>query len=81
MNCFDKIFTCVNNGRETIIVTRIPRKTTIRQISSLQLKRDVRKGCKAFVVNVTDEEHINNEYKLKLEDIPILRGYSDVFPE
>ena len=47
----------------------------------MQLKRFVRKGCKAFAVTITDEEHINNEDKLKLEDIPILRGYSDVFSE
>ena len=47
----------------------------------MQLKRVVRKGCKAFVVTVINEEHTNNEDKLKLEDIPILRGYSDVFLE
>ena len=43
--------------------------------------RVVRKGFKAFVVTVTNEEHINNEDKLKLEDIPIMKGYSDVFSE
>ena len=47
----------------------------------MQLKRALRKGCKAFVVTVINEEHINNEDKLKMEDIPILRGYSDVFSE
>ena len=30
---------------------------------------------------MTDKEDINNEDKLKLEDIPILRGYLYVFPE
>ena len=81
LNCFDKTFTCVNNEGETVTITGIPRKTTIRQISALQLKRAVRKGCKSFAVTVTDEEHINNEDKLKLEDIPILKGYSNVFQE
>ena len=81
MNCFDKTFTCVNNEGETIIVIRTPRKTTIRQISSLQLKRVVWKGCKSFVVTIINEEHSNNEDKQKLEDIPILRGYLDVLPE
>ena len=28
---------------------------------------------------ITNEEDLNKENKLKLEDIPILRGYSDVF--
>ena len=78
---FDKTFTCINNEGETINVRGIPRKTSIRQISSLQLKRAVRKGCKSFAVTVINEEHTNNEDKLKLEDIPILKRYSDVFPE
>ena len=55
LNCFDKTFTCVNNEGETITVIGIPRKTTIRQISTLQLKRVVRKGCKAFVVTVINK--------------------------
>ena len=65
LNYFDKTFTCLNNEGEKIIVKGIPRKTTIRQISALQLKRYVWKGCKDFVVAITDEEHINKEEKLK----------------
>ena len=38
-------------------------------------------GCKAFAVIVINEENINNEDKLKLEDIPILREYLNVFSE
>ena len=52
LNYFNKNFTCVNNDKETINVRRISRKITIRQISALQLKRFVRKGCKSFVVTV-----------------------------
>ena len=81
LNCLDKTFTCINNEGETVNVTGIPRKTAIRQISALQLKRVVRKGCKAFAITVINKEHTNNEDKLKLEDIPILKGYSDVFLE
>ena len=47
----------------------------------MQLKRDVRKGCKAFAVIVINKENTNNKDKLKLEDIPILKGYLDVFLE
>ena len=47
----------------------------------MQLKRFVRKGCKSFVVIVINEENTNNEDKLKLEYIPILRGYANVFLE
>ena len=81
LNCYDKTFTCVNHDGKPISVKGIPRKTTIRQISALQLKRAVRKGCKAYVVTITDEENLNKTYKLKLEDIPVLREYVDVFPK
>ena len=47
----------------------------------MQLKKVVRKGCKAFAVIVTNEENTNSKDKLKLEDIPILREYSNVFSE
>ena len=75
LNFFDKTFNCVNNDGEIVNVRGIPRKTAIRQISALQLKKFVWKGCKAFTVILINEEHINNEDKLKMEDIPILRGY------
>ena len=47
----------------------------------MQLKRTVRKGCKAFAVTVINEENTNNRDKLKLEDISNPREYSNVFPE
>ena len=81
LNCYDKNFTCLNNDEKLVSVKGIPRKTTIRHISALQLKRDVSKGCKAYAVTITDEESLIKIYKLKVEDIPILRQYVDVFPE
>ena len=53
----------------------------VRKISSLQLKRAVRKWCKAYAVTITDEESKIKTNKLKAEDIPILKEYVDVFPE
>ena len=47
----------------------------------MQLKRVVRKGCKAYEVTVINEENLNNIDKLKLEDIPVLKEYADVFSE
>ena len=81
LNCYDKTFTCLNSDGKLVSVKGIPRKTTIRQISALQLKKSIRKGCKSYVVTITDEENLNNTDKLKLEDIPVLREYVDVFPE
>ena len=81
LNCYDKIFTCINNDGKSINVKGIPRRTTVRQIFALYLKRVVRKGCKSYGVTITDEENLNKTNKLKLEDIPVLRGYIDVFLE
>ena len=47
----------------------------------MQLKIAIWKGYKYFAVTVINEENTNNKDKLKMEDIPILREYLDVFPE
>ena len=80
LNCYDKTFTCLNNDGKPVSVKGIPRKTIIRQISSLQLKRAVRKGCKAYAVIITNEESLIKTNKLKVEDILVLKEYVDVFP-
>ena len=43
LNYFDKTFKCIDNNGNSIKVKGIPRKVTIREISSLQMKRSVRK--------------------------------------
>ena len=73
LNCYDKTFTCLNNDEQLVKVKGIPRKTIIRQISSLQLKRAVRKWCKAYAVTITDEEGKTETDKLKIENIPVLK--------
>ena len=79
LNYFDKTFTCINDAGNTIKVKGIPRKVTICEISSLQMKISVRKGCKLFVVYVM--HYKDNENKLKLEYIPVLKEFEDIFPE
>ena len=63
LNYFQKTFTCLNNEGERITVTGIPRKIFVRQISVLQMKKDVRKGCKVFVVHIINNEQIGKEDK------------------
>lgn len=79
LNCFEKTFTCLNEEGENTLVKGIPREVFVRQISALQMKRFARKGCKVFVVYVMNDENMSKEHKLKLEDIPALREFSDVF--
>ena len=81
LNYYDKTFTCLNSDEQLVIVKGIPRKTMVRQISALQLKRAIRKGCKAYALTITDEESKIETYKLKIEDILVLKEYVDVFPK
>ena len=79
LNCFNKIFTCTNDDGNTVKVKGISRKVTIREISALQMKRSVRKWCKVFVVYIMNDQE--NDIKPKLEDIPYLKEFEDIFPE
>ena len=81
LNYYDKTFTCLNSDEQPVKVKGIPRKTIVRQISTLQLKKAVRKGCKSYAVTITDEEGKTKKDKLKIENIPLLNEYTDVFPE
>ena len=72
LNYFQKIFTCLNKEGERITVIGIPRKISIRQISSLQMTKVVRNGCTVFAVHILNNEQINKENKWGFEDIPIL---------
>ena len=79
LNCFDKTFTCIDDTGNTIKVKGIPRKVTIREITSLQIKISIHKVCKLFAVYVMDDK--DNDNKLKIEDILILKDFKDIFPE
>ena len=79
LNCFDKTFTCTNDTGNAIKVKGIPRKVTIREISGLQMKISVRKGCEVFVFYVMNDK--DNENKLKIEDMLVLKDFEDIFLE
>ncbi|GKV25054.1 hypothetical protein SLEP1_g34559 [Rubroshorea leprosula] len=46
-------------------------------ISALQAQKYLVNGCQGFLVSVTDASSVT----LRLEDIPVVREFSDVFPE
>ncbi|RVW75772.1 Retrovirus-related Pol polyprotein from transposon 17.6 [Vitis vinifera] len=48
----------------------------LRMISTLRASSLLKRGCQGFLAYVVNEEN-----DLKLEDIPIVRDYPDVFPE
>ena len=39
------------------------------------MKKVVSKGCKLFVVDIINNEHMDKEDKMKFDDIPILQDF------
>ena len=79
LNCFDKTFTCIDKNGNNIKVKGIPKKVTITEISALQMKRSIRKGRKVITVYIMNDKE--NDMKPKLEDIPVLKKFEDIFLE
>jgi hypothetical protein len=78
LDCYHKTLECVNEeGRKTTL-QGIQKPVSVRQISTLQMKKYCRKGCSLYAIQVL--ESVEND-KPNLEDHPILREYKDVFPE
>ena len=76
---FEKTFTCIDKNGNNVKVKWIPRKVTIREISALQMKISVRKGCKVFVFYIMNGNE--NDNKIKLEEILVLKEFEDSFLE
>ena len=70
-------FCTYSQGNQTNI-QGIPKKVSIRQISTLQEKKCIMKGCKLFAVNIQDVEA---ERKQQIEDFSVLMEFKDVFPK
>ena len=79
LNCFNKTFTYIDNNGNNIKFKGIPRKVNMREIFALQMKRSVRKGCKVFAVYIMNYKE--NYIKPKLEGIPVLKEFEDIFLE
>jgi hypothetical protein len=56
----------------------IQKPVSMRQISTLQMKKYCRKGCPLYAIQVL--ESVEDE-KPNLEDHPVLREYRDIFPK
>ena len=54
LDCYNKTFTCLDEEGKQEMVKGIPRPISIQKISSLQLKKCFRKGCKLYVGHAED---------------------------
>ncbi|GJZ60101.1 putative reverse transcriptase domain-containing protein, partial [Tanacetum coccineum] len=64
-------------------IVRIPRgnETRLNIISCTKTQKYLLKGCPIFLAHVTTKEVKDKSEKKRLEDVPIVRDFPEVFPE
>ena len=78
LNCYNKTFEYMDEEGNPRFVRAIPKVILVRHISTMQLKKCYRKGCRVYATHVL--EAMENE-TIRLEDYPILQEFRDVFPD
>ncbi|GJU23779.1 putative reverse transcriptase domain-containing protein [Tanacetum coccineum] len=72
-------------GNETLIVhgdgSNRGNKTRLNIISCTKTQKYLLKGCPIFLAHVTTKKVENKSEEKRLEDVPIIRDFPDVFPE
>ncbi|GJY98635.1 hypothetical protein Tco_0516065 [Tanacetum coccineum] len=82
--CAEKIIR-IPWGNETLIVrgdgSDQGNETRLNIISCTKMQKYMLKGCYIFLVHVTTKETEDKSEKKRLEDVPIVRDFPEVFPE
>ncbi|GJT53023.1 putative reverse transcriptase domain-containing protein [Tanacetum coccineum] len=82
--CAEKIIR-IPWGNETLIVhgdgSNRGNEARLHIISYTKTQEYMLKGCPVFLANVTTKETEDKSEKKRLEDVPIVRDFPDVFPE
>ena len=61
LDCHNKTFTCLDEEGKHSTVKGVPRPISIRDISTLQLKRCFRKGCQLYAAHVEEPKNIKGQ--------------------
>jgi hypothetical protein len=78
LDCYNKTLEFENGEEEKRTLHGIQKPVSVRQISSLQVKKYFRKGCPLYAIQVPN---FVDDSTTRLENNPILREYKDVFPK
>jgi hypothetical protein len=78
LDCHNKEFTCLDEEGNQRTVQGIPRAITIREISTMKLKKCYRKGCQIFATHM---EEASKDKMPNIEDHAVLKDFEDVFKE
>ncbi|GJV57328.1 putative reverse transcriptase domain-containing protein [Tanacetum coccineum] len=74
--CDEKVVHIPIKG-ETLIIRGDQSKTRLSLISCIKTERYISRGCQVFVIQVMEKK----SDKKRLEDIPVVREFPEVFPE
>ncbi|GJS81025.1 putative reverse transcriptase domain-containing protein [Tanacetum coccineum] len=75
--CDEKVVHIPIDG-ETLIIRGDQSKTRLSLISCIKAERYISRGCQVFMIQVTEKKKSDEK---KLEDIPVVREFPDVFPK
>jgi hypothetical protein len=78
LDCRNKTFTFLDEEGNQRVVQGIPRAVTIKEISTMQLKKCYRKGYQIFAAHM---EEASKDKLPNLEDYVVLEYFEDVFKE
>lgn len=79
IDCRQKIIKCRDDRGKNLEIRGIQHPISLRMISSMQMKRSLRKGCQVFTVSLREFEDEDSEKKSL--DHPVLQEFIDVFPD
>jgi hypothetical protein len=77
LDCYTKILSYKDNFGTVRTTQGIPKPVSVRQVSTMQLKKCIRNGSQVYAIQVTNL--LEKEDKPKLEDFVILREFKDMF--
>ena len=77
LDCYNKTFECMDEEGNPRVVRGTPKAISVRQVSTMQLKKFCRKGCRLYAAHVLEARE--NETP-KLKDYHVLQEFRDVFP-
>jgi hypothetical protein len=77
LNCKMKWLSLVNDEGQRRVTVGRNQGVSLRFISSLQLRKSMRKGCKIYVILVLNEKGVAEG----IEHLPVVKAFADVFLE
>jgi hypothetical protein len=77
LDCYTKILNYKDDFGTARTTQGIQKHVSVRQVSMMQLKKCMRKGCQVYAIQVTNL--LEKEDKRKLEDFVVLREFRDMF--